>query len=279
MAPGPGGFSPAIRARKARSRARLASEGARRTRAESRAHRSWRAVACPWPSLASAARCRSRAVSSATGAASCAAHSRDRDASGASRPSGALYGTTPTGTVATEAAMKGIPHRGGDGEVAAGEGDVVINVVIKGTEGDQAEGKATEGLDEPVPVKPGGTGTRQGAQKILRLWPKRRRFAGCGRTRKRRVGKGQSAEVASRVGPKPRQPMPPSATAPGAARMGGPPPQPAFSRGGQMVLELLDRPSDIRRPWEPLLPRTPCGAAGEYGPVLLHRDVEPCRLP
>ena len=76
-----GGRSPAIRERKAWSRARLLSLGSRRTRAESRAHRSWRAVACPWRSLASAARSRSRAASSSARAARCSARSRDPDAS------------------------------------------------------------------------------------------------------------------------------------------------------------------------------------------------------
>ena len=51
--------SPAIKARKAWSRTRLLSLGSRHTRAESRADRSRRAVACPWRSLAMAS-CRLR---------------------------------------------------------------------------------------------------------------------------------------------------------------------------------------------------------------------------
>ena len=39
----------------------------------------------------------------------------------------------------------------GDGDVASGEGDVVIG----GEESDQAEGKAADGLGETKPVKTG----------------------------------------------------------------------------------------------------------------------------
>ncbi len=42
----------------------------------------------------------------------------------------------------------------GDGDVAAGECDVVIG----GKEGDQAEGEATDGLGDTEPVKPEGAG-------------------------------------------------------------------------------------------------------------------------
>ena len=42
----------------------------------------------------------------------------------------------------------------GDGDVAPGEGEVVIG----GKEGDQAEGEATDGLGDTQPVKPEGAG-------------------------------------------------------------------------------------------------------------------------
>jgi hypothetical protein len=103
----------AIRVRRALNRARLLPMGSSCTRAERKTARQMSsrlslrlAAALAWRSLASAARFRSRparfrsrAASSALCAASCAARNRDPDAS-----------LVSTRNVASEAALKGIPH-------------------------------------------------------------------------------------------------------------------------------------------------------------------------
>ena len=69
----------------------------------------------------------------------------------------------------------------GDGEVAPGKGDVVIG----GKEGDQAEGKATDGLGDTESVKAKGAQTEWaeaslGGLRILVVCRIRRRLAASG---------------------------------------------------------------------------------------------------
>ena len=86
----------------------------------------------------------------------------------------------------------------GDGDGAPGDGEVVIG----GKQGDQAEGKATDGLGEAEPVKPEGADASLGAQKIPRVWRKRRRFAVRGQT----IGRWSRHPGARST---PHKPMPP----------------------------------------------------------------------